>query len=42
MRGLTLGAALATVAVPVLTAELILSSTEVKNGSPICISHYYL
>ena len=38
MRGLILGAALSTVAVPALAAEFILSSTEVKAGSPMSIA----
>jgi Raf kinase inhibitor-like YbhB/YbcL family protein len=41
MRGLILGAALSAVAVPALAAEFILSSTEVKAGSPMGIAQVY-
>ena len=41
MRGLILGAALSAVAVPALAAELILSSTEVKSGSPMGIAQAF-
>ena len=41
MRGLILGVALSAVAVPALAAELILSSTEVKSGSPMGIAQAF-
>ena len=41
MRALILGAGLAALATPALATELILSSTDVKSGSPMAISQVF-
>jgi len=41
MRRLISGAALSTVAAPALAAEFILSSTEVKSGSPMGLAQAF-
>ena len=41
MRGLILGAALSAMAMPALAAEFMLTSTEVKSGSPMGIAQAF-